>query len=80
MGLHVYFYRSNDLKGCSNHGVSETKGIKGLTITNIDAPFKPSREYPPAKLIVEKHFKDPTVRVVPEALLLDGLWTMMGGS
>jgi len=80
MGLHVYFYRSDDLKGCSNNGVSETKGIKGLTITNIDAPFKPSKEYPAAKLIVEKHFKHPTVRVVPEALLLDDVWTMMGGS
>ena len=80
MGLHVYFYRSDDLNGCSNNGVSERPEIKGLTITNIEAPFEPSKEYPAAKLIVEKHFKYPTVRVVPQELLDAGAWSMMGGS
>tara|TARA_B100000579_G_scaffold144461_1_gene117246 strand:- start:1653 stop:2027 length:375 start_codon:yes stop_codon:yes gene_type:complete len=83
MGLHVYIYRDETLGGCSNHGVSDIKTrphIKGLTITNIEAPFEPSEEYPAAKLIVEKHFKYPTVRVVPQELLNAKAWSMMGGS
>tara|TARA_Y100000361_G_scaffold30589_1_gene25436 strand:- start:1036 stop:1401 length:366 start_codon:yes stop_codon:yes gene_type:complete len=80
MGLHVDIYRSEDLTGCSNNGVSERVGIRGLCITNIDAPFEPSKEYPAAKLVVEKHFKYPTVRVVPQELLDAGAWSMMGGS
>tara|TARA_Y100000996_G_scaffold361861_1_gene304908 strand:- start:108 stop:482 length:375 start_codon:yes stop_codon:yes gene_type:complete len=83
MGLHVEIYRDDTQGGCSNHGVSDLKTrphIKGLTITNIEAPFEPSAEYPAAKLVVEKHFKHPTVRVVPQELLDLKVWTMMGGS
>ena len=85
MGLHVEIYRCYELGngGCSNHGVSDIQTrpeIRGLTITNIEAPFEPSQEYPAAKLVVEKHFKYPTVRVVPQELLDAGVWSMMGGS
>ena len=80
MGLHVYIYRSDDLKGCSNNGVSERPNIKGLTIMNIEAPFEPSEEYPAARLVFEKVFQHPTVRVIPQKLLNAGVWTMMGGS
>ena len=83
MGLHVEIYRDDTRGGCSNFGISDLEtnpNIKGLTITNIEAPFEPSEEYPAAKLIVEKHFKHPTVRVVPQKLLDAGVWTMMGGS
>ena len=83
MGLHVEIYRDDTRGGCSNHGVSDLETnpkIKGLTITNIEAPFEPSEEYPAAKLVVEKVFQHPTVRVIPQKLLNAGVWTMMGGS
>jgi len=85
MGLHVEIYRCYELGngGCSNYGVSDIQTrphIRGLTITNIEAPFEPSNEYPAAQLVVEKHFKYPTVRVVPQELLDAGAWSMMGGS
>ena len=38
MGLHIYIYKDN-LGDCTNNGISSKK-IKGLTITNIDAPFE----------------------------------------
>ncbi len=80
MGLHVDIYRSEDLAGCSNNGVSERVGIRGLCITNIDAPFEPSKEYPAAQLIVQKWQKYATVRCVPQELLDKGCGYMMGGS
>lgn len=83
MGLHVEIYRDDTQGGCSNHGVSDIQTrphIKGLTIINIEAPFEPSKEYPAASLIAEKHFQYPTVRVVPLELLEQNAWAMMGGS
>ena len=52
MGLHIYIYKNN-LGDCTNNGISSKK-IKGLTITNIDAPFVPCKDYPPVKLILQK--------------------------
>ena len=67
MGLHVEIYRDDTRGGCSNFGISDLEITRAdIPITNIEAPFEPSEEYPAAKLIVEKHFKHPTVRVYPK--------------
>ena len=81
MGLHVEIYRDDTQGGCSNHGVSDMQTrpeIRGLTITNIEAPFEPSKEYPAAQLL--PHMNNSIVRVVPQELLDAGAWAMMGGS
>tara|TARA_R100001591_G_scaffold106047_1_gene114330 strand:- start:27 stop:359 length:333 start_codon:yes stop_codon:yes gene_type:complete len=64
MGLHIYIYKDN-LGDCTNGGASARDGVKGLCITNISAPFSPSREYPPAELVVQEHFNRKTVKIVP---------------
>ena len=83
MGLHVEIYRDLNMGGCSNHGVSDIQTrpeVRGLTIINIQAPHEPSKEYPAATIVAEKHFKHPTVRVIPLELLEKRVWTMFGGS
>ena len=83
MGLHVEIYRDLNMGGCSAHGVSDIQTrpeVRGVTIINIEAPHEPSKECPAASLVAEKHFKHPTVRVVPLELLEKKAWSMMGGS
>ena len=48
MGIHVEIYKSNGMD-CTKGG--ESSYVKGFTITDIDGPFEPTREYPAAKII-----------------------------
>ncbi len=74
MGLLISIYKNTRYGDCTLNGVSSRK-IKGLCITNIDAPFEPDEDYPPAKL-EENAFN--SVRIVPEEC--EGKWSMMGGN
>tara|TARA_E500000318_G_scaffold111232_1_gene129019 strand:- start:607 stop:936 length:330 start_codon:yes stop_codon:yes gene_type:complete len=67
MGLTINIYKNNQYGDCTNNGVSSWD-VKGLCITNIDAPFSPSDEYPSAELVVQEHFNRKTVKIVPTAI------------
>ncbi len=76
MGLHIYIYKDN-LGDCTNNGISSKK-IKGLTITNIDAPFEPCEDYPPVKLILQKFSHGNSVKIIAEKDINKN--TMFGGN
>tara|TARA_R100001082_G_scaffold110002_1_gene88601 strand:+ start:1524 stop:1850 length:327 start_codon:yes stop_codon:yes gene_type:complete len=76
MGLFIYIYKDN-LGDCTNNGISSKK-IKGLTITNINGPFKPCKDYPAAKLILQKFSFGNSVKIVAEKDI--NKHTMFGGN
>lgn len=75
MGLHIDIYKGKH--DCTLNGVSSK--AKGLCITNVEGPFDPCEDYPPAKILLEfadnPHMKH--VRIVPEKNKAN--WTMFGG-
>jgi hypothetical protein len=77
MGLHINIYRCNKYGDCTNDGVSSWD-IKGLCITNIDAPNSPSYDYPSAELVLQQHGNRKTVKIVPTET--KGKHTMFGGN
>lgn len=77
MGLLVDLYRDVDGVDCTNRGVS-SRNIKGFCVTNIEAPFEPSSEYPAAKLVKNEYTHGNTATIVPEEV--EDEWTMFGGN
>ena len=55
-----------------------TQDLVSLTITNIDAPFKPCKDYPPAKLILQKFSFGNSVKIIAEKDINKN--TMFGGN
>lgn len=52
MGLIASIYRDARGGDCTNGGVSgRDRGAVGLCLVNVDGPFKPCDEYPPAMLV-----------------------------
>lgn len=87
MGLLSYVYRSSLGGDCTNGGISSGQ-IRGLCLVNVDGPFDPSDDFPPALLEIYRPFADQTrrfLRVVPAELEHGrwkprGGWWMMGGN
>jgi hypothetical protein len=75
MGIHVEIYKSNGMD-CTKGG--ESSYVKGFTITDIDGPFEPTREYPAAKIIKQKFSFGASLKLVPESKLDEP--TMFGGN
>lgn len=73
MGLHVSIYRSDyDCK------LNVFYGKKGVTITNVEGPFKPSDEYPAA--IIKDGYTAGSKIIVPVDEVPDNVFQMMGGT
>jgi len=77
MGLIVSIYKDIDGTDCTNNGVS-SRDIKGLCITNINAPFEPCDRYPAAELVKQTFSFGSSVKVIPTEVKHRS--TMMGGN
>lgn len=91
MGLTVEIYRAAERNcDCTNGGISgATQGAAGLCLVNVDGPFHPRADYPPALLVKHAPFGDEPgrrmVRIVPAVPDGHGWkpapgWAMMGGN
>jgi hypothetical protein len=83
MGLLSYIYRSGD-GDCTNGGISApAPGRRGLCLVNVDGPFEPSDEYPPAMLVEHAPFGTQKgrvlARVVPAEQDEAGNWRPIQG-
>ena len=75
--MHVYIYKDK-LGDCTNGGIS-SKNIEGLCITNINnSPYKPCKDYPAAKLVLQTFGHGSSVKIVPEEINEDVC--MFGGN
>ena len=79
MGLHIDIYKGKH--DCTLNGVSSK--AKVLCITNVEGPFAPCEDYPPAKILLEfadnPHMKH--VRIVPEKIgLTDNVYGHYGAT
>jgi hypothetical protein len=77
MGLHVDIYK-NPLGDCTNNGISSR--VKGFTITNVEGPFEPCKDYPAAIIRDDKPLGRPYPKIVPTELHNSKKWVMFGGN
>jgi len=80
LGLQVYVYRQPGGMDCTNGGFSSFSDQ--LTLVNVDGPFKPTPDRPPALLV--SHDKG-IVRIVPaifvnQEYIKMPVWLMFGGN
>jgi hypothetical protein len=73
MGLHVSIYRSD--YDCE---LNVFHGKKGVTITNVEGPFRPSDDFPAA--IIKDGYTPGSKIVVPVDEVPDNAIQMMGGT